>query len=295
MDHRINPDTTSSARNLILVRVGADHRFASLLNIPRNQRSWDLAVSLYDDISFGNDACIDFFHSYRGGKWDGIYSFFTDNAHLLTAYDYFWLVDDDIETTQKQVEALFMYVHSHNFELAQPALTLDSYYSHRLTLRCPGFSHRHTNLIEIMAPILSRRVLEHVMPLFATTRSGFGIDWYWQQTVECPEHAIAIIDAQPVGHRRPLRQHLQIMMQKDGVCPYMEREQLVNRLNLKRIYAIATAGILEDGRVISSRFTMSWFMIGAYWQVRNVITARPWTFLDFFIFWWRQIFMPLGR
>jgi len=193
------------------------------------------------------------------------------------------------------VEALFLYVRSHNFELAQPALTLDSYYSHRLTLRCPGFSHRHTNLVEIMAPILSRRVLERVMPLFATTRSGFGIDWYWQRVVDHPERAIAIIDAHPVGHRRLLRQHLRGIMRKDGVCPYEEREQLVKTLNLKCIHAIATAGTLEDGRFVSSRFRMAWRMIGTYWHARRLITARPWTIEDFIIFGWRQIFKPLGR
>lgn len=282
-------------RNLVLVRTGAKHRISPLLGIPREQRSWDLAVSIYDDLTLGDDACIDFRHYYRGGKWDGIYSFFADNPHLLTAYDFFWLVDDDIETTHAQVEALFLYVRSHKFELAQPALTLDSYYSHRLTLRCPGFSHRHTNLIEIMAPILSKRVLEQVLSLFATTRSGFGIDWYWQRVVKRPEHAIAIIDAEPVGHRRPLRQHLRGMMRRDGVCPYVERKQMVKKLNLKRIYAIAPAGMLEDGRVVSSRLRMVWLMIGSYWKVRRLITARPWTIADFIIFWWRHIFMLRGR
>jgi hypothetical protein len=292
MDH--HPSLPSAKRNLVLVRTGAEHRIKSLLGICRAQRSWDLAISLYDDLTLGDDACIDFRHYYRGGKWDGIYSFFKANAHLVAAYDFFWLMDDDIETTQEQVDALFLYVRSHNFELAQPALTLDSYYSHRLTLRCPGFSHRHANLIEIMAPILSRRVLEQVMPLFATTRSGFGLDWHWQRVVDDPEHAIAIIDAQPVGHRRPLRQHLQGMMRKEGVCPYGERQQLIEMLKLKRVYAIATAGMLEDGRLVSSRFRMGWLMIGIYWQVRRLITARPWTIADFIIFWWRQLFMPLG-
>ena len=287
--------TPFPGRDLVLVRAGAEHRISSLLGIPREQRSWDLAVSLYDGITFGGDACIDIMHYYRGGKWDGIYTFFADNPDLATAYDFFWLVDDDIETTAKQVEALFLYVRSHDFELAQPALTLDSYYSHRLTLHCPGFSHRHTNLIEIMAPILSRRVLERVMPLFATTRSGFGIDWYWQQVVDHPERAIAIIDAQPVGHRRMLRRHLRGIMQKDGVCPYGEREQMVKTLNLQCIHAIATAGTLEDGRLVSSRFRMAWLMLGTYWQVRRLITARPWTISDFIIFWWRQVIKPLGR
>ncbi|TAN53281.1 MAG: DUF707 domain-containing protein [Methylococcaceae bacterium] len=284
-----------NGRGLVLVRVGADHRIAGLLNVPRQKRDWDLAVSLYEEVPFADDACIDFLHCYRGGKWDGIHAFFAENPELLARYDYFWLVDDDIEVTPAQVDKLFDYVRIHDFELAQPALTLDSYYSYRLTLHCPGFLHRYTNFVEIMAPVLSRHVLENVIPHFANTRSGLGIDWHWHDLVARPERGIAIIDAVPVGHRRPLRQHLRGKMREDGVCPDMEMKRLVEALELKRVFAIAKAGVLRDRRTVESRFQMACMMTWAYWLVRDRITARPWSFPEFVFFGWRQMFMSLSQ
>lgn len=280
--------------NLVLVRVGAKHRISALLNVPKDRRNWDLAVSCYDEICFAEGAYIDYQHFYQGGKWDGIYNFFSEHADLITNYDYFWLVDDDIETNPQQVDDIFNYVKLHQFELAQPALTLDSYYSHRLTLECKGFLHRNTNLVEIMAPILSRNILKKILPKFENTRSGFGIDWYWQRLVDRPESSIAIIDAYPVGHRRPLRQHLRGMMKKEGLCPNQERQNLVEKLGLRTLYAVATQGLLKNGKIISSRYKMTWLMTNVYWQTRHLITARPWFIWDFMIFCWRQLFMPLG-
>ena len=287
-------NTDISKMNLVLVRVGTKHRISSLLNVPRDCRSWDFAVSCYEEICFGEDATIDYLHFYQGGKWDGLYNFFSKHADLISRYDYFWLVDDDIETNPQQVDDIFKYVNLYQFELAQPALTLDSYYSHRLTLECKGFLHRNTNLVEIMAPILSRKILEKILPKFENTRSGFGIDWYWQRLVDRPESSIAIIDAYPVGHRRPLRQHLRGMMKKEGLCPNQERQYLVETLDLTTLYAIATKGLLENGQVVASRYKMTWLMTKAYWQSRHLITARPWFISDFIIFCWRQLFMSLG-
>jgi hypothetical protein len=282
-------------RGLVLIRIGKGHRCSLLLNVPRNCRSWDIAVSYYDESTLEPSSVVEMVHRYKGGKWDGIFQFFSDFPQALSQYDYFWLVDDDIETDTQQVNALFDYVREHQFELAQPALTMDSYFSHRLTLCCPGFLHRHTNLVEIMAPVLSARVLASALPYFEHTRSGFGIDWYWQRLVERPESAIAIIDAIAVRHARPLRQHLRNNMRGEGLVPEMERQQLVGLLNLQRIHAIATAGVTRSGRTVFSRFVMALEMVRAYWSERGEISKRRWGIKDSAILFYRQLFAPLGR
>lgn len=281
-------------RALVVVRMGAHHRVGALLNVPREARCWDLAVSLYDDIDLGCDASAEIVHQYKGGKWDGIHRLFTEMDWLLSAYDRYWLVDDDIEVEPEQVEALFRYVREQRFELAQPALTLDSFYSHRLTLCCEGFRHRYSNLVEIMAPIVTVDVMRQVLPWLQCTRSGFGIDWFWQTLVSDPRRTIAIIDALPVAHRRPLRQHLRGRMQLDSLSPERERMQLVNALSLKRIHAVAMGGVLQDDREVTSRLRMGWLMFRSYWRTRHRIATRRWTGLDFAILWWRQMFAPLG-
>lgn len=268
------------ARALVLVRIGSDHRMTSLLRVPRELRQWDLALSFYDHLATEQDWQYEYRHFYQGGKWDGIYRFFTEHSEIVERYDLFWLVDDDIETSPEQLDLLLAYVRAHQFELAQPALTLDSYYSHRLTLVCPGFAHRHTNLVEIMAPILSKRLLQRVLPVFAFTRSGYGIDWYWQKEVENPQKGIAIVDAYPVSHRRPLRQHLVSALRNDGICPLKEREVLVDKLKLKKIHAVGMAGEMKNGIKINSKYRMIKIMSYEYFKRRKKVITRPIKIID---------------
>jgi len=280
-----------SKRNLVLSRVGKEHRLHSLLGIDPRDRSWDLAVSVYDEgLQLRPDDGIEYLHRARGGKWDGIYAFFQDHPELLEAYDYFWLVDDDIEASASQVDSLFRYVAEQAFEIAQPALTPDSFYSHRLTMQCPGFSHRQTNFVELMLPVLSRNVLNQVYPLFKATRSGRGIDWVWYRFASRPHESVAIIDAIAMPHRRPLNYHLRGRMKQDGVCADEERASLMDTWQARQVKPIAYAGKLLNGVTVKSRFRMSVLMTRAYWSLRGSMAAKRWRLFDFLIFAFRQAF-----
>jgi hypothetical protein len=274
-------------RCLVVIRAGTDHRIEQLLGISREHREWDLAISLYENVELADNVYTDFLHHHKGGKWDGIYAFFAENPELVFEYDYFWLVDDDIEATPFQVDAMFKYVHSHQFELAQPALTLDSFYSHRLTLQCPGFSHRLTNFVELMLPVLSRRVLREVLPLFKGNWSGLGIDWMWYQFVERNNESVAIIDTIAMLHQRPLNRHLRGRMKQHGICAIRERAEA---WHTRRVYPVAFAGARKNGELVRSRYRMSLFMTESYWKSRELIVRKKWRFKDFLIFAYRQAF-----
>lgn len=281
-------------RGLVLVRAGRGHCFDSLMCIPPEYRTWDLAVSYYDDSTVPTAAAINWLHRYRGGKWDGIWQFFADYPDTLHQYDYYWLVDDDIETFSDTLDALFAYVREHRFQLAQPALTPDSYYSHRHTLACPGFFHRHTNVVEIMAPILSNHLLHRVLHQFQHTRSGFGLDWYWQRLVSDPRLEIAIIDHLPVRHGRPLRQHLRAAMQRDGLIPEEERYWMVARLGLSRLHGIVTQGVTDSGRQVRGRIPMAILMAIGYWRLRRRIDKQRWGIRQTMMLVFHQFSAPLG-
>ncbi|MDO4723247.1 MAG: hypothetical protein Q4A97_00620 [Comamonadaceae bacterium] len=287
----------AAPRGLVLMRAGRQHCAGPLLRVPRSQRSWDIALSCYDGslpAAQAGDALPEWLHQRPGGKWDGIWHFFAQHPQALQGYDHYWLVDDDIETNAQQVEALFAYVRQHGFWLAQPALSRDSYFSHRLTLACPGFAHRHTNLVEIMAPLLAAPLLQQLLPRLQHTRSGFGLDWHWQTLVPEPARQIAIIDQLPVRHGRPLRQHLRGAMQRQGITPEQERQQLAQALGLQRLHAVATSGLLQGGRRVPGRLRMAWHMARAYWRVRAQITRRHWGLRQSALLLYRQFFAPLG-
>jgi len=281
-------------RALVLVRIGRSHSFSALLVAPASGRNWDLAVSHYDDTELPDGACVEWRHRYAGGKWDGIWHFFSAHPDALDRYDYYWLVDDDIEAQPELVEALFDYVRTEGFELAQPALTPDSYYSHRITLACPGFRHRHTNVVEIMAPILSARILHSVLPLFRYTRSGFGLDWMWQRFVTNPRKEIAIIDAFPVRHARPLRKILRPAMEAEGMTPEEDRARLVREYGAKRLHGVAFAGVTVVGRTLRGRLRMALALAVVHWRQRHQIDKRRWGMAETSALLYRQLFSPLG-
>lgn len=210
-------------------------------------------------------------------------------------YDYYWLVDDDIESSVENVSALFDYVSTHGFDLAQPSLSPESFYSHRLTLHCPGFAHRHTNFVELMAPVLSRHLLLGALPLFAGTRSGHGIDWMWQRLARDPRRTVAIVDAISVGHHRPLRQHLAPRLSAAGIDPVSEREQLVREWAVNREHAYAFAGRLATGELIESRLLLTLRMVRGYWQLRRKVNRPAWRARNFAIFTAKHLFYDPQR
>ena len=281
-------------RNLVLSRVGAHHTLDALLESDPAARNWDLAISIYDE-GFQPDAAhaIDWVHRAGGGKWHGIHAFFEDNPEALERYDYFWLVDDDIETTPGDVDALFDYVAGHGLEIAQPALSADSHCSYLLTLRCPPFSHRQTNFVELMLPVLARPVLARVLPYCAENWSGRGIDWIWYRFASDKRRAAAIIDAIAMAHRRPLRRHLRGRMQEHGVCHDAERARVAGKALFNQYLPIAYSGTLaRSGRRLGRAATAA-VMFDAYWRQRHRYIAEKWSLRGWVAFVVTHLFVPV--
>jgi hypothetical protein len=183
-------------------------------------RRFDIGISY-----FGDDCAKDFrearfVHRAKGGKWDGLFAFFKQFPEVIGEYDYFWLPDDDISAEVDAVNKLIAIAAEQKLEVLQPSLDDNSYYSHIITLKHRNFTLRYTNFVEIMAPLISRAVLERTLPLIESTRSGFGIDFVWPKlAAEISGDAIrgmAIVDSVSVCHTRPVGGSLHKMMNKVG-------------------------------------------------------------------------------
>lgn len=182
----------------------------------RGNRSFDLAVSY-----FGGDPSRVFegskyVHFYKGGKWDGIYNFFEQFEALIDEYDYFWFPDDDISGKASEVEQLSYIAFSKGIPLIQPALDINSYYSHLTTLQHRSCMIRYTNFVEIMAPMMSQDMLRLVLPTIQNTRTGFGLDFVWPEMAAKlgykAETAAAIADSITICHTRPVGGNLHAMI-----------------------------------------------------------------------------------
>ena len=88
------------------------------------------------------------------------------------------------------------------FDLAQAALTDDSFSSWHVTQASQKFVCRQTSFVEIMAPYLSRDALALVLPTFVQSISGYGLDFAWACILK--GRRIGIIDEIKMRHTKPI-------------------------------------------------------------------------------------------
>ncbi|BAL95041.1 DUF707 domain-containing protein [Rubrivivax gelatinosus] len=166
------------------------------------QQNYDVALSWYGDQPPPGGEQAVFVHYQKGAKWPGLEQTLLQHWDTIRQYRYVWFPDDDLLIQPELASRMFAICEDLGLELAQPALTPDSYYTHLITLQHERFQLRFTNFVEIMAPILSQAALERVLPTLAGQISGFGLDALWPRL--CHMGKVAIIDDTPVKHTRPV-------------------------------------------------------------------------------------------
>jgi hypothetical protein len=209
-------------RNLVVLRCGDQSLHSGWLHPSRN---WALAISYFGADQARTFPEAQYVRRYVGGKWDGIYDFFAARPELLEQFEYFWLPDDDIAAEPHAIGRMFQLVRANGFELAQPSLSADSYLSHLISLSNPWFEHRFVNLVEIMVPVVHRDFLKRVLPLFKTSKTGFGFDFVWHRFTTDPRTRVAILDAVQVTHTRPVGGALHAKLKQDGATTAQVEER----------------------------------------------------------------------
>jgi hypothetical protein len=187
-------------RNLVVMRAGNKALFPDWK--PTANRSWDLAISFYGEgqPEWGQE----YFQPAKGPKWEPVYHWLTANREILARYDYVWFPDDDIMTTWENVNDFFQICHDYDLQLAQPALTPDSFICHTVTEQDPSCLLRFTRFVEGMAPVFRADALRLCLPVMQEeSRFGWGHDWVFPMLLGYPPSKIAIVDACPVKHTRP--------------------------------------------------------------------------------------------
>lgn len=242
----------NSRRGLVVVRCGDESLHHGWLSADRD---WDLAISSFSKNTERTYEEADYVHRYRGGKWDGLYSFFRTFPETLEKYDFFWLPDDDIAASSADISMMFAMMRKYGFQLAQPSLSGASFLSHLIVLRNPAFEYRNVNFVELMVPLLSRSLLTKTLPLFAGTKSGFGIDFIWQRFVENPRREVAILDNVAVTHTRPVGGALHKMMQSEGaLAARQEQDKFLAPYGGIITVEATFGGRLKSGQTINNRY-----------------------------------------
>ncbi|MEI6212022.1 MAG: hypothetical protein WCR06_10410 [bacterium] len=217
-------------KNLVLLRAGDHSLHRTWLTDP--VRDFDIFISYYGTQPNLYQAEADYYEMSPGPKWPCLGTLVTEHAELLEHYAAFWFPDDDLAATTATINQMFALFHGFRLTLAQPALTADSFYSWRILLQHPKYVLRYVDFVEIMAPIFDRQALRNCRSTFGESQSGYGLDFVWPSLLD-PQRpdALAVLDATPVTHTRPVggelyrnhpelkpRQDMLALLQKYGVA-----------------------------------------------------------------------------
>ncbi|MDX3772603.1 DUF707 domain-containing protein [Chromatiaceae bacterium AAb-1] len=186
---------------LIIVRIGDKSLHQNWLQ--GATPLFDIFLSYFGDTpqKFREDAT--YYEQAKGGKWPEIARIITDNKALISQYQAIWLPDDDLLINAADINKMFSFMLAFDLDLAQPALSMNSYFSHSSLLQKKGSVLRLTNFVEVMAPVFSQHALMTLEPTFSQSPSGWGLDNLWPNLLS-PKSKIAIIDDICVVHTRPV-------------------------------------------------------------------------------------------
>lgn len=205
--------------------------------IAREADAWDLMeiyfakkdIAAIESDSTRSDANYVVFERDRNMRKFAIIKRLFERLPDLWNYDAVMMLDDDLVPVRCHISDIFDLFMQTGLRVGQPALTEDSYWSHEVVLRNARFRWRRTNFAEVMCPVMTMAALRDYIPLFDETVSGFGLDMYWS-AVEWKLHGgVAVLDATPMRHTRPVRGGVAYQ----GLSPGEERYTFFRRHNLK--------------------------------------------------------------
>ena len=234
-----------SKKALVVIRCGDASLHPEYVN---QHADFDVVLSY-----FGNDLPYDlthiqYVHYCKGSKWEGLNAFFQANPSIWQAYDYIWLPDDDLSSDVANINQFLQIAAQERFDLAQPGLTHNSYWSFLITRQVKGLRYRVSNFVEVMAPLFSRSAFAVCVDTFAENKSGFGLDFLWRTLLK--GRKIGIIDQTPVFHTRPVGSAGNGMgAQKAGhvVTPRDERKALFKKYRIFAKNKKCTSAVTEGG------------------------------------------------
>ncbi|MCX7748098.1 MAG: DUF707 domain-containing protein [Clostridia bacterium] len=227
-------------KTLIILRAGDGSLHENWLT-PSEYRNFDLAISYFGDKENPYAHLCVLYENAKDTKFPSLYKFISNHIDFILQYDAVWLPDDDLYTDAKGIYNMFDIFYSKNLWLAQPALTPDSYYSHDITLQRQGHLLRYTNFVEVMAPIFSKEALLRCLYSFSQSRSGWGLDFIWSKILDNPTSKIAVIDAAPVRHTRPLGSGA--AYQGLNIDPSLEMFDILNKHGVNFPYDMKTHSV----------------------------------------------------
>lgn len=173
----------------------------------------------------------------------------------LFNYESVMMLDDDLVPVGCKVVDIFALFRETGCRIGQPALSKDSYWSHEIVIQHTGFRWRRTNFVEVMCPIMTIAAMRMYLPLFNETISGFGLDMYWSTQEWHHYGGLALLDATPMRHSRPVRGG----MAYQGLSAGEERFMFVQKHKLKNFRHLTLDGVPIHEKIVPNAYPIRYW------------------------------------
>lgn len=182
---------------------GAGKRWLAEIITRFGTAGFDYLILAYDDTRFDEPVFAPCeIVRCAGLKWQLVQRHLPPERVAPYAFVFVW--DDDLDPRPFDPRAFLDVMARNGLELAQPALTRDSHFSHLLTLQSDAPVGRFTDFVEIMAPVFRADAWARFWSLLDPERThwGWGLDVFARSL--CDFRRMGIVDCQPVRHTRPI-------------------------------------------------------------------------------------------
>lgn len=168
-----------------------------------NSKDFDFLIFVYDDTAFKEEIFNKCKFIYESGfKWQFAKRYLT--PEVCSKYDYIFFWDDDIGIEQFSYKDFIAVMEENRLDMAQPALSRQSYYFHEITLKNTRYSiGRFTDFVEIMVPVFSNAAWIKFWERLLKEDNGWGLG-YDLVIKRLLDFNVGIIDSQPVTHTLPV-------------------------------------------------------------------------------------------
>lgn len=122
-------------------------------------------------------------------------------SSYLADAEYVLLFDDDIRIPPNFCVEMLQSMQAFGMEIAQPALTVNSYHSHNITLQRTDTWVRFTNFVESGPVVMfTRHAFDYLIPFESQNTMGWGFDVEWSKIAADRGWPIGVVDTCPIEH-----------------------------------------------------------------------------------------------
>lgn len=198
--------------NLVIIPCGnkSTHQYWKQQH---NFFDFDLCLINFSDYEYtdSNSNSAKFSIKQKGMKWKLVSDFYKNNESALE-YQYHLIMDDDIDTEPDQIQKLFDVCKCYNLDLSQPGFDEKSHLTYPSTKKIKDSILHTTNMVEIMAPCFSNRLLQETLDDFYYSKNGhgYGLEGVWNVKFHTERGKskfggyIGVVDCVQFGHYRPV-------------------------------------------------------------------------------------------